>query len=245
MKQRDSILEKGKAYHVIVRTVEGKTIFRTPEESDRFIVQMHAANIGRPGINLTRRNVSEACHTILKGREILSSLVCREHDPLVTLFSFALVGNHYHMGLLGQEDGAISKYLQKLNIGFAKYFNMKHNRSGSLFATRFHAVALKDSHQVAALVRYINIKNVLDVYQPKWKERGIASIEEAIHFLMTYPYSSFPDLFGRRSSTLVFDGKGKDYLVEILGSKLLQDKKLPELYIKDLLTARGLEDEVE
>lgn len=241
MRQRDSIPGKGKAYHIIVRAIEGKSIFRASEELDRFIVQMYAANIGRPGINLTKRNVKESCRAILEGKEISASLVSREHDPLVTLFSFALVGNHYHLGLLGHEDGAISKYLQKLNIGFAKYFNMKHQRRGSLFETRFHAVALEGTRQLVALIRYINIKNVIDVYKPNWKEKGIASPKEALHFARSYPYSSFPDLFGSRSSKLILDGKGKDYLVEVLGNRLLQDKKVPELYMKDLFAASGLD----
>src|SRR3989344_4040714 len=240
--QRDSILEKEKAYHITVRAIEGKSIFRVSEELDRFIVQMYAANIGRPGINLTKRNVKEACHDILEGKEVSMSLVSREHDPLVTLFSFALVGNHYHMGLMGHEDGAISKYLQKLNIGFVKYFNMKHQRRGSLFETRFHAVALESARQLVALIRYINIKNVIDVYQPKWKENGIASSSEALRFVRSYPYSSFPDLFGNRSSKLLLDGKGKDYLIEVLGSQLLRDNKVPELYMKDILAASGLDE---
>ena len=242
MQKRDSILEKEKAYHIIVRAIEGKSIFRAPEELDRFIVQMYAANIGRPGINLTKRNVKESCRAILDGKEISPSLVSREHGPLVTLFSFALVGNHYHMGLLGYEDGAISKYLQKLNIGFAKYFNMKHERRGSLFETRFRAVALQGTRQLVALLRYINIKNVIDVYQPNWKKNGIASSKEALHFVRTYPYSSFPDLFGRRSSKLLLDGKGKDYLREVLGSQFLLDNRIPELYMKDILAASGLDE---
>ena len=242
MGQHESIPGKGKAYHITVRAIEGKSIFRVSEELDRFIVQMYAANIGRPGINLTKRNVKEACRDILEGKEVSMSLVSREHDPLVTLFSFALVGNHYHMGLMGHEDGAISKYLQKLNIGFVKYFNMKHQRRGSLFETRFHAVALESARQLVALIRYINIKNVIDVYQPKWKENGIASSSEALRFVRSYPYSSFPDLFGNRSSKLLLDGKGKDYLIEVLGSQLLRDNKVPELYMKDILAASGLDE---
>ena len=242
MPQRESTLGKGKAYHITVRAIEGKSIFRASEELNRFIVQMYAANIGRPGINLTKRNVEESCRFILEGKEISSSLVSREHDPLVTLFSFALVGNHYHIGLLGNGDGAVSKYLQKLNIGFAKYFNMKHQRRGSLFETRFHAVALEGTRQLVALIRYINIKNVVDVYQPNWKENGITSPKEALDFVRSYPYSSFPDLFGYRSSKLLSDGKGKEYLIEVLGSRLLQDKRVPELYMKDLFAANGLDD---
>jgi len=186
------LLEKDRPYHIVARAVEKRTIFRTETERARFLVQMYAANIGIPGMNLQRQNIRTACDAILQGQSVSPLVIKQQHDPLVAFFSFSLVGNHYHFGLIGYFDGAISKYLQKLNTGFAKFFNIKHKRTGSLFETRFRAVPIEDQRQLAVLVRYINIKNVLDVYDPRWIEKESIEKRAAQQFIHAYPYSSFP-----------------------------------------------------
>lgn len=237
-KKRDLILEKDKPYHIVVRAVERRTIFPSEEERARFAVQMYAANVGIPG-SLNRQNVKAASEALLRGQAISSTIVAQQHDPLVTFFSFALVGNHYHFGLIGSFDGAISKYLQKLNIGFSKFFNLKHQRNGSLFDTRFKAIAVTDPIQLAVLVRYINIKNVLDVYQPKWHEKGLRDISGAASFLAQYRYSSFPDLFLERSSYFI-PRTNFDSLREILGDEFPPRSLHIENEIADLLATRGV-----
>ena len=240
-KGRDLILEKEKPYHIVARSVEGRTIFPTEEERARFVVQMYAANVGRPGSHITKKNTQDACTAILQGTEIPSGVIEHQHDPLVTFFSFALVGNHYHFGLIGSFDNAISKYLQKLNIAFSKFFNLKYKRTGSLFATRFKAVAVTDPYQISVLVRYINIKNVLDVYKPKWQERGIGNFAGAEAFLNRYSYSSFPDLFLGRSS-LFIPTTTHDTLRDKLGDEFLPRKVAVQEEVQDFLESRGMKD---
>lgn len=241
-KGRDLVLEKEKPYHIVARSVEGRTIFPTEEERARFIVQMYAANIGRPAPHITKKNTQDASTAILQGTEIPSGVIERQHDPLVTFFSFALVGNHYHFGLIGSFDNAISKYLQKLNIAFSKFFNLKYKRTGSLFATRFKAIAVMEPYQISVLVRYINIKNVLDVYKPKWQERGIGNFAGAEAFLKRYHYSSFPDLFLGRSS-LFIPSTTHDTLRDKLGDEFLPRNIVIQEEVEDFLESRGMREE--
>ncbi len=233
------LLEKERPYHVIVRTVEKRTIFCTEEERARFVVQMYAANIGKPGLNFQRREVQKAACDVLLGKELSRGIVEKEHEPLVTFFSFALVGNHYHFGLIGRFDGAISKYLQKLNTGFAKFFNLKHKRIGSLFQSRFRAVPIESDPHLATLIPYINIKNVLDVYNPHWAEKPLIDQVTAQRFIHTYPYSSFPDLFLGRSSLLV-PRSSFPYLKNILGEGCIPNRNTTSEYIGDVFNSRGI-----
>lgn len=233
------LLEKERPYHIIVRTVEKRTIFSTEEERARFVVQMYAANIGRPGLNFQRREVQKAMRDILLGKELSNGIVEKEHDPLVTFFSFALVGNHYHFGLIGRFDGAISKYLQKLNTGFAKFFNLKHKRIGSLFQSRFQAVPIESEFHLATLIPYINIKNVVDVYDPHWAEKSLIDQISVQRFIRAYSYSSFPDLFLGRSS-LLLPQSSFPYLKEILGENCIPNRDTIDEYIGDVLNSRGV-----
>ena len=90
-------------------------------------------------------------------------------------------------------------------------------------------------------MRYINIKNVLDVYQPKWQEKGLRDISGAVRFLTQYGYSSFPDLFAERSSYFI-PRTNLDSLREILGDEFPPRSLHIENEIADLLATRGVRE---
>lgn len=222
-KRKEQIHTAGRPYHVLSRAVEGRGIFESKEDCARFLFQMHAANIGSPAPNLYRRNLEEAADLLLEGKDALEKFVQPQHPPLVEFFSFVLARDHYHFGVVPAVKGGISLYMQKLNLGFAKYFNIKHKRRGSLFETRFQALPIRNSDQLVALTQHINVKNVLDVYQPSWKEKGLHDEESAIRFLKEYPYSSFSDLFMARNSFLI-SHSGKKELKKFLKEEFLKTK---------------------
>ena len=136
------------------------------------------------------------------------------------MFSFALAKDRYHLGLVPSEKDGIPKFMQKLNLAYAKYFNMKYKRQGALFEGRFAGVPITSPAQLNVILRYINIKKVLDVY-----ESGAQDAKTPLDFLSSYPYSSFPDLFGSRSSQLVSQEVrstlqkmfGKDFFTNVEG----------------------------
>jgi hypothetical protein len=197
-KRKESLTEKIRPYHIVARATDGKAIFESEEDSSRFIFQMYAANIGRPVINLYRKDIKKAARGLLAGEQLPKGFVVQEHDPLVDIFSFVLAKDHYHLGLVpGQKEG-IPKFMQKLNLAYAKYFNMKYKRQGALFEGRFAGAPITSPVQLNVILRYINIKKVLDVYESGAKEE-----KTPLDFLGAYPYSSFPDLFHNRSSQLV------------------------------------------
>lgn len=209
-KRKEQIYEQGRPYHVVGTAVDKKGIFESPKDCARFLFQMYAANIGNPAPNLHRVDMQEVAHALLKNESLPQKFVMGEHPSLVEFFSFALTRDHYHFGLVPTMRGGIQKYMQKLNLGFAKYFNLKYGRKGPLFETRFKAIPIKNPKQLEALVKHINIKSVLDVYRPGWEKKGFEKEELAIRFLEEYPYSSFPDLFRNRNSALISESGKKE-----------------------------------
>lgn len=202
-KRKESLTEKIRPYHIVARATDGKAIFESEEDSSRFIFQMYAANIGRPVINLYRKDVKKAAQALLAGEQLPKGFVVKEHDPLVDMFSFALAKDHYHLGLVPAQKEGIPKFMQKLNLAFAKYFNMKYKRQGALFEGRFAGVPIASPAQLNVILRYINIKEVLDMHESGWQGQGVQEKKTPLDFLAFYPYSSFPDLFHNRSSQLV------------------------------------------
>ncbi len=222
--------EKFIPYHIVSRAVDGRQIFIEEEDALRFIFQMYVANHGRPSFNLHRQDIQKAAHAILNGEDLPGSFIVTEHSPLVDCLSFSLVVNHHHSILISNTDEGISRYLQKLHNGFAKYFNLKYHRQAALFARPYKIVPIKTEFQLSAVVRYINAKNPLDVFQPNWLIDGLKDEKEAISFLHNYQLSSFPDLFGSRSSKIL----APSAIIEQYLGKETSRKEFME-FIKDYL----------
>ena len=202
-KRKESLIDKIRPYHIVARATDGKGIFEQEEDSSRFIFQMYAANIGRPALNLYRKDIKKAARSLLAGEQLPRGFIVKEHDPLVDMFSFVLAKDHYHLGLVPAKKDGIPKFMQKLNLAFAKYFNMKYKRQGALFEGRFAGVPIISPAQLNVMLRYINIKKVLDVYESEWQGESVQGKKTPLDFLASYPYSSFPDLFQNRSSQLI------------------------------------------
>lgn len=206
--------EKATPFHIISRAIEGKKIFEKEGDRCRFIFQMYVANIGSPAYNLHRQDVKKAAYAILNGEKIPSKFIINQHPPLVNNLSFALVVNHHHFFLLQNIEKGIARYLQKVHGGFAKYFNLKHNRKDILFERQYGIVPIETNFQLDAVIRYINVKNPLDVYQPKWRKEGLKNKKKAFEFLGKYQFSSFPDIAGKRDSQIIATSLLNEYCGE-------------------------------
>ena len=230
--RREISFEKAMPFHVITRAVEGREVFKEDDDALRFIFQMYAANVGRPASNLRRQDIKKAAYAILNGEKIPENFIIIKHPPLVYSFSFVLVVNHYHEILVPNVENGISKYMQKGKTGFAMYYNLKYNRKGNLFEKPYKIIPVRTNFQLDAILRYVNAKNVLDVYQPGWKENGLKNKEIAFKFLNKYSFSSFPDLFGDRNSKILAP---KEILEKYLGKEITENRAGFLGFIKDYL----------
>jgi len=230
--KKEIYFEKVIPLHIISRAVEGRKIFLGENDALRFIFQMYAANVGSPGYSLHRRDINKIAQAILNGEQISQRFVTVKHPPLVDHLSFALSINHHHFISLQNVEGGLSKYLQKLHGGFAKYFNLKHGRKDILFERQSKIIPIQSNFQLDAVIRYVNIKNPLDVYQPGWREKGLKNKDTALEFLNQYPFSSFPDLFGQRDSKILAP---KEILEKYLGKEIEENQRSFLNFIEDYL----------
>lgn len=209
-------------YHVLSRTVEKRKIFINDEDCLRFIFQIYAATIGKPAPNLHRKDIIKAAKDLLNGLDVPENLIIVEHAPLVYVLSFNEVINHYHLVLIPNLEGGIPKYTQKLKTGFAMYHNLKYNRQGNLFEKPYKIIPVQSNFQLDAVLRYVNVKNSLDIFQPDWAENGLKNEKEALEFLKEYQFSSFPDLFGERNSKILAP---REILEKYLGKEIIESKE--------------------
>ena len=73
--------------------------------------------------------------------------------------AFCLMPNHFHL-MIETRAGDISAGMQRLNGGYAQWFNRRHEFDGHLFQSRFHSVLLESNWHVLELSRYIVLNPV-------------------------------------------------------------------------------------
>jgi len=129
---------KNQALHVVSRSVANTNIFENEDDCCRFIFQVQAANTGTPAPNIKRRNIKRAAEYLLKGKDP-DNLIIKRHEPFVHLLDFSLIKTHYHFFLVQNIENGLVYFMHKLNLAFAKYFNMKYERMGAVFSGTYRA----------------------------------------------------------------------------------------------------------
>ncbi len=205
-------------YHVLNRGVDKRKIFLDEREHLRFIHDLYEFNDKNWVINNFRTFgqlndlASPTEHAGKKKRQLL-----------VNIHAFCLMPNHYHLLLSPRVKDGIPRFMRKLNMGYAKYFNLKHKRSGALFEGRYKSILVKDESHFIHLPYYIHL-NPLDLIMPEWRNRTIHNFQKAVDFLENYRWSSFLDYTGRknfpsvtyRNLILSSTGGSKQYYKETL-----------------------------
>lgn len=173
-----AIISPDEAYHVFNRGINKQQIFLENSDYVRMLflilfLQSNEVfyNIGRNVKNFIKNGNFDVPENIIA--EILK-------NRTVELISFSLMPNHFHLFVLELEEGGVSRYLQRIEIAYTKYFNTKYRRSGYLFQGPFQSVHTDTNEQVLYLSAYIHL-NPKEIKQWKNKE----------HF---YPWSSYQDL---------------------------------------------------
>jgi len=133
--------------------------------------------------------------------------------PLVKILCYCLLPNHFHLLLKEIREGGISKFMQKLGIGFTNYFNLKHNEVGRLFQSSYKGRTITDDIYLKYLSVYIQVINVLELFPGGLKE-AFKNTGKALKFVEKYPFSSYQDFIDLRKSLII----DKDILGEIFPS---------------------------
>ena len=178
-------------YHVYNRGVEKRLIFTSGKDYQRFIKGLIIFNDTKPAINPEQRF-----------KDILDDT--HNRVPLVDILAFCLMPNHYHLLLKQRLDGGITRFMRKLGDGYAKYFNLRQDRVGSLFQGRFKSVLIDNEAQFLYIPFYIHL-NPLGLMFPDWREKGIKDRKKVIDFLDNYRWSSHADYRGKSNFPLVLE----------------------------------------
>ena len=173
-------------YHIYNRGTEKRKIFLSNADRDRFLTLLYLANGSKP-VRLENIRRNEQGRTLLK-----AAFEVDRGEPLVDIAAYCLMPNHFHLLLRQRDESGISSFLQKLLTGYTMYFNLKNDRSGTLFEGRSKSKHAGEDTYLKYLISYIHL-NPIKLVEPRWKEIGLHNNRNARELLRTYRYSSFAD----------------------------------------------------
>ncbi len=193
-------LASNNIYHVYNRGVEKRIIFKDSQDYSRFIKGLVVFNDTKLIDDFSDR---------------FNRIINKSHQrkPIVDIMAFCLMPNHYHLLLRQREDNGITEFMRKLGIGYVNYFNLKHERVGTLFQGKFKSVLISNDSQFLYIPHYIHL-NPLDLIFPDWREKKAINKKQAITFLNNYEWSSYHDHMGGNNFDIVLN---KDLIAEYFG----------------------------
>lgn len=177
-------------WHLLNRGVDKRIIANNDYDRRRFVRDLYEMNDARPVKNLW-----------YTANEPFSDVGRRYEDTrerLVDVHGWCLMGNHYHLLLSEKIENGISLFLKKLNGGYAKYFNERHGRSGTLFQGRTKKVLIERDAHFLWILLYIHF-NPLDFFKGAgdWRTQQLTNGGKALNWIEEYHWSSYRDYLGK------------------------------------------------
>jgi len=213
-------------YHVLSRGVDKRKIFLNDQNYFRFIHNLFEFN-NSEWVSTSGQRKFNQCADIASRH--IGQESRKKRKLLVDIHAFCLMPNHYHLLLSSRVKDGIPRFMKKLNMGYAKYFNIKNDRKGALFESRYKSILIESESHFMYLPHYIHL-NPLDLNMPEWREHKLRNVTGAINFLENYRWSSFPDYIGHKNFPSVTN---RTFLLDVFGG-VNKYKARVEEFLKDL-----------
>lgn len=146
----------GEFYHIYNRGVDKRNIFTNRDDINRFFQGMIEFNVLDPIGSIYENSFRQLGSEASKLTEKKSA---KKQKPLVNFVAYCLNPNHFHFILEQIADKGIEKLMQRIGTGYAKYFNNKYKRSGSLFQGVFKSIHINSNEYLLHLSAYVNLND--------------------------------------------------------------------------------------
>ena len=176
-------------YHILNRGIDGRKLFLDSQDYARFVHDLYEFNDASPAPEFTRRDIRDAN--------------VRHRKRLVEVHGWCLMKDHYHLLISELIKGGLVKFMMKVNVGYAKYYNERYGRHGHLFQGKTKKILIEHEAHFLYILHYIHL-NPLDYLlgATKWRERDKGTIKDtkaALEYLNEYRWSSYLDYCNRKN----------------------------------------------
>lgn len=171
----------GEIYHVFNRSVARQPIFLTVKDFSRAVECIKFYLHGDLPLRFSHYN-----RLPMEQKDQMTKKI-QNCPQIVEILSFCLMPNHVHFLLKSLTEKGIIQFMSNFQNSYAKYFNLRTDRNGTLFQAMFKAVRIETDEQLVHVNRYIHLNPIT------------AYIVNNIMDLENYPWSSYPVYCGAKS----------------------------------------------
>lgn len=139
---------KGGYYHIYNSSHEGTSLFKSDEDYSIFLYYLT--------IYLTPLEKLTKKYPDLPVRYYHKNL-----SKELTLISYSLQPDHFHLLLKQESTNAISLFMKQLANAYMQYITTKYKPRGSLFSGRYKAAKITDLKLLPVLCRHFHIEPVI------------------------------------------------------------------------------------
>lgn len=189
---------EGEFYHLYSRGNSKQKIFLDDRDRDRFLKILYLYN--SPARIDFKNDIAD--------RKI-NAWDFERGEPIVHIGAWVLMPNHFHLYITPKNTEArlpskvpsissqnsITDFMHRVLTSYSKYFNNRHQRTGSLFEGKFKSVHIQNNNHAKYLFSYIHL-NPLKLFDKKWKEQKSGNERGLKKFLDSYKWSSYSDYLG-------------------------------------------------
>lgn len=186
MPYRKTPIVPGETYHVFNRSIARMPIFITQRDYQRALEVFTFYCIANPPFRFSHYN-----RLPLQEKSTVFDEMMKKGKRLVEVFAFCFMPNHVHFLMKELQSRGIATLMSNFQNSYAKYFNIKREREGTLFQSMFKAVRIETDEQFLHVARYIHLNPVT------------AFILRGVDELENYPWSSFSGYVGKQSSSIL------------------------------------------
>ena len=197
---RKKIFSPGEYYHIYSRTILNIPEFKNKKNASRLAEAFLLANS------------TESTKAFMHLRNYSSGIsekvldILQQGERLVDILSFVIMPDHYHLLLREKKKNSITDFIRKCNTSIAKYINIKENRKGPLFESRFKAKHVDSNEYLLHLSLYIHL-NPLDFLDSKdWRKGNLKNWQSKEKKLLDYPWSSLKSFVDNNHEDLIISG---------------------------------------
>lgn len=131
----------------------------------------------------------------------------------VLIIAYCIMDNHAHILICSDEINKISKYMQKINTAFAKFYNEEENRVGYVFKDRYKSEVITNSKYLKTCIAYIHNNPVKAGMVTHPKEYKFSSYNKYLEH----------QLVDRETINIVF-GEIENYIIEFVELHKIDEK---------------------
>lgn len=150
---KSTVIATGEIYHIFNRSVGREILFPSKREMNRALELLNYYRFPQD-IRYSKFKLL----SLEQQRGYLAAL--HKKRPFVEIYSYALMPNHHHFLIKQLQDYGIRIFISNFQNGFAKYFNTKSDRHGSLFQNPFKGRWVGTDEEFLHISRYIHLNPV-------------------------------------------------------------------------------------